>query len=356
MMDATINSMLEKCKKLYAVYQVDLFQLLEKIMLGPVIRIIIRYLLINPKGKLRLTETKALVENCPLMLGMLSTSELHKSNDWYGHASVLKKYANISQSDSIKSTIEHGVFFDNFVWDQDTQSRFPSIITFSKDHTKFLSRLTKKKIYTIGPLIHYAQSFLDATSQKNERARLGKTLLVFPAHSTSMCDVNYDMKKFCKKILLLGKGYSSIRICLYWKDILGGWDKKYRSFGFECVTAGHIFDPLFLPRLKSIIDLSDNTISNIPGTHSGYCIYMNKPHQILSQSMNYYGDRIDSQRSNKTLSNKTYLELCETFSKPTNLITKEQYNLINTYWGLDQIKTKEELGKIIHEAEASYKK
>ena len=51
------------------------------------------------------------------------------------------------------------------------------------------------------------------------------------------------------------------------------------------VTAGYIMDPLFLSRLKSIIQLSDLTMSNNVGTHLGYCIYLNKPHWIVRQKI-----------------------------------------------------------------------
>ena len=66
-----------------------------------------------------------------------------------------------------------------------------------------------------------------------------------------------------------------------------GHTETYLEHGFECVTAGHIYDPFFLSRLKSIIDLATITTSNEIGTHIGYCIFMGKPHYFYNSSVEY---------------------------------------------------------------------
>lgn len=57
----------------------------------------------------------------------------------------------------------------------------------------------------------------------------------------------------------------------YIKQIQRISKKKY-----EVVTAGHYYDYNFLPRLRSIIETSDITMSNNLGSHLGQCIYLNK--------------------------------------------------------------------------------
>lgn len=47
-------------------------------------------------------------------------------------------------------------------------------------------------------------------------------------------------------------------------------------------TAGHQLDINFLNRLKTIILLSDYTCSNSIGTHTGYCVYLGKPHLVIN--------------------------------------------------------------------------
>ncbi len=101
----------------------------------------------------------------------------------------------------------------------------------------------------------YANHYLNAEKRQTEKPRVGKNLLVFPAHSIHYNITHFNIDKHCDKIKELGKGFDSIRICLYWKDMLRGFDKAYSKHGFECITAGHIFDPMFLPRLKTIIDI-----------------------------------------------------------------------------------------------------
>ena len=53
------------------------------------------------------------------------------------------------------------------------------------------------------------------------------------------------------------------------------------------VCAGHAYDPHFLDRLRTLIELSDITLSNNLGTHIGYCVSLGKPHWIIPTPVHY---------------------------------------------------------------------
>lgn len=282
---------------------------------------------------------------------MLATPELHKSNDWYGHATVLKKYAGISNDYSTKAAIEHGPFFGDFIWPQDLNNSLPAIITFSKKRAESLRRKTGRKTFAIGPYIHYANHYLSKKQLAKEKKRLGKNLLVFPVHATSNAPTDFDIETFCQEIKRVGKNFESIRVCLYWKDVLHGNDKIYKKYGFETITAGHIFNPNFLPRLKSIIEVSSATMSNAVGTHLGYSVFMKKPHYVFVQKYKVYGNNQEIERATTANKTKDYKNIEKAFLIKNDSITTQQYNLASSFFGFDQIKSPRGIRKIFEVCE-----
>ena len=51
----------------------------------------------------------------------LATVEVHASNDFYGHATVLKEYAGLPPKRPLKAAIEHGAPVTDLIWQVDLQ-------------------------------------------------------------------------------------------------------------------------------------------------------------------------------------------------------------------------------------------
>jgi len=291
-----------------------------------------------------------LASDVPLTLFYKLGYERNSSNLFYYHARILKKFAGIDERYKLPYAIEHGPYLNNFVWDADLQSDTPGIITFSDYRYGVLSKVTDKPIVRIGPYIHYAYSFLTPEEIEKQKKKQGRTLLVLPSHSTHYHEVSFDYQKDVDFILETGKGFDTILVCLYWKDILDGKADYYRNNKFRLITAGHIFDPLFLPRLKSIIMLSDFTMSNSPGTHIGYCVDLGKPHYVYSmdKTINTSGGVVRhwENLSNEERGNSREMVL-ESFSKFQDFIDPEQRKVVEYIWGTNHIKTKEEMTYIL---------
>jgi hypothetical protein len=280
----------------------------------------------------------------------------HYPNISYNHANIIKKFAGFKENYQLKAVVEHGIYFNSdFVEEIDIQSSLPAIITLSQYRKMALKRKTSKKIFTIGPYIHYASHHLNEIKLQTENRRLKKCLLAFPTHSTLLVNVEYDIKKYCQKLKQLGQNFNTVRVCLYWKDINLGVDRFYKKYGFECVTAGHMFDPLFLPRLKSIIETATITTSNAVGTQIGYCLYMRKPHYLYKQRYKVIGNKQQIINNDITILNEEVYQLERIFSKFSDKITREQNKLASYYWGFDEIKSKKEMKKIISQTEKLHK-
>ncbi len=311
---------------------------------------------ISQRSKLKFTDIHALSKNINILSPY--SSEIHMPNDFYGHAKVLKAFLGFQENYKFKFIIEHGIFLSEYVGKLELDSGLPSAVTSSYKRSHILKNYFKK-VFSIGPIIYYAKNYLSNESIRSEKKKKGKTLLALPSHATLDVEDQYDISEFCQKIKKVGKNYKTIRVCLYWKDILNGMDKKYKEYGFEIVTAGHLLDPLFLPRLKTIIELSDVTISNDAGTHVGYCLLQNKPHFIFLQKHNLVGKQTEVDtgwmiRKNKK-SMTPYFDVLNIFSKNSSFkITPQMKEIVNKYWGISQIKSKTALLKFVEDSERIY--
>lgn len=308
---------------------------------------------INKRSKLPLTKITPLSQEINLFAP--ASNEPHPPNNWYGHAKIFKQFLGLPENYQFKFIIEHGLHLTEDMLNIELESNLPSVITYSNFRANIIKQYGKQA-FCIGPFIHYAPHFLSAKELLSEKKRLGKCLLLFPSHSTGDLAINYNINQLCKKVKKLGKDYDSIRVCLYWKEVLSGRAKYYQDFGFECITAGHILDPLFLSRLKSIIETANATVSNAVGNHIGYSVFVGKPHIIIPQKQTVEGRK--SERiliENFWWKSKPAVEIVKAFVKITDQITPHQRSIVNYYWGIDNIKTKRKFMDIIRKTEQIYK-
>lgn len=308
----------------------------------------------NQRSRLAHNDYSQICAEIPLNLYKAFTKEREKINDTYGIASVLKQYAGIGNNYAVKAHIEHGIFFGTEPWRWEVESEFPSIILPNPARLKYLKSLKKEK-YVVGPYIYYARSALSEYNANLEKERLGKTLLVFPVHSTVDIKSDYNLNAFCDQIeqIRVDKRFDSIRICIYWKDFNEGLNTYYQNKGYECVSAGNFYDPMFLSRLRALIETSSMTMSNSVGTHIAYAIALNKPHYLWSQELVYKAPSkfLKLEKMDKVYG---YKEIYKAFGVYSEQITPEQSKVSKYFFGTESIKSKKELKKILDECEKKY--
>lgn len=280
----------------------------------------------------------------------LITPEICSQNDFYGHATVLKNFFGWQNDIPLPFAIEHGAFAGEFVWDVDANSPVPAIMCIPTRRISVLQNKTDKFVESIGPLIQYASSLLTEDQINFEKKRLGKNLLVFPAHSTHHVAANYDVQRLVDKIKNVANHFDSVRVCLYWKDILQGIGRYYEQAGLECVTAGHIFDPMFLPRLKSLLTIADMTMSNCNGSYIGFSVLMGKPHHLWNQPVELTAkanDILQRDRSDFYGKDKLTAQLDCIFNDFNEVVSLEQWKFADAYWGIGVSKSRTEFIRII---------
>lgn len=213
---------------------------------------------------------------------------VYRGNCFYGAGYWMQQYAGFGST--AKAAIEHGVYFGNYVNDAELDgSGLPCLITFGPSRVSHISAVSNVPIAAVGPYIAYAPDYLSSEDQISLKSSLGKILLVFPSHSVDRVSVAFDFEGLFEEIdqVVELNQIDEVLVCLYYRDLLNGAAARYEAKGYRVVTAGYREDLLFLPRLRSLIKVSDLTMSNSVGTHVGYCAFMGKPHRVLHQSKSF---------------------------------------------------------------------
>ncbi len=311
-------------------------------------------LVVDKRKKISLFDYKELI--APLSY---APDEIVIDNNLYGIAYWLKRYSEIDTTKSLNAYIEHGVYFGNLV--REDQKRIPvsSIITYSDVREKHLKEVRiNKEIVKVGPYIHYVDGLLSSEEKGTLKSELGKTLLVFPSHSIIGVNARFDEDEFIKKIEEVAVNFDTVLVSLYWVDATKReLVKQYEKRGYKIVTSGHRFDLNFLSRQRTLIELSDYTMSNSVGTHIGYCVYLNKPHYVFKQEVEKLAgtpalqQHFDKVRNDEQLfteeQEKQEVERAFSFFDSTFGITEEQRKVVDKYWGIEYIRTPQVLKNML---------
>lgn len=235
---------------------------------------------------------------------------------------------------------EHGLILGSLSPAYIDYSFSQGIVTFSNYRKNILRKGTNKPIDAIGPYIKYAESIVNDAELAKIKRKLGRVLLVFPSHSISAVEVQFDENLLIQEIEKVKNQFDTVLVCMYWKDISLKKEERYKQMGYQITTAGHSFDYYFLNRLKTIITLADYTMSNDTGTHIGYCIVMGKPHFMVQQPKEFKGLHAGAEReilSRNTEEKRTYelasMEIAENFSAFSWDISDKQRAIVSKYWG-----------------------
>ncbi len=279
--------------------------------------------------------------------------ELSKDNTLYGIAQCFRTYSDYHGM--MDSYIEHGVNFSTSVYPPDAVNGLSNIIAVSKKRIDIINKNYPKKVYPVGPYIHYADPLYDQQQYEKDKKRLGKVLLVFPTKSIEGVNHTFDNDEFIAEIKKVKEKIKadSVLVNIYFYDIQQGMHKKFEEEGFIIVTAGHKHDIHFTNRLKYIISLADYTMSNNIGTHIGYCLYMKKPHYVMKQKVEISGENAKEEFYEERLRtyNESQKQILDAFSVFSLEITKEQNEVYCEHWDPESIKSKEQLLSILKDSD-----
>ena len=250
--------------------------------------------------------------------------------------------SNVGGVDLNNDYIEHGLCYAEYaplLLEIMKDHRIERIFTFSERRKGQLQRILAKKGYNnqivaIGPMINKVPNFHSKEELAAIKKKIGKTLLVFPMHSWSGVDNDFDNDKLVMEIERLKPQFNTVLVCMYYMDIRKGKHIPYSKKGYTIVCNGDRFDTHFIQRHRDIIELSDLTMSNGIGTHVGYSIALNRPHYYFKQDMELNIDeKYKAESLEQEYRKELELEFVKVFGKFSYEINEEQKNFVKLYWG-----------------------
>lgn len=278
------------------------------------------------------------------------TPELHPGNDYYGHAATLKRYAGLPPDRPLHAIVEHGPAPAPRIWELDLRAPFTTFLCCGPMRAEVYERERPgARGIPIGPMIRYVT---EGPPPPRPRGRL----LVFPAHSTHHVRSVYDAPAFARRLAGYRDRFSEITVCLYWKDVLDGAQAPYRAEGFECVTAGHMYDLDFLTRLRRYLDEADVVVTNQFGSHIPYAVALGRPVWLIEQEVKVVGSRraLESDTVEREVLDELTREIRRLFSEETDEVTPEQRASLDAFTGFDCIRTPQEIRDLLAEASERY--
>ena len=261
-------------------------------------------------------------------------------NNLYGISYTIKKYIKVPISRNLDVYFEHGLYLGNYI-SKDSIISFPKkIITIGEERKKYMSAMSEKIVIAIGPYILYAKSLLNDTEIDRIKREIGTVLLVFPTHSIKDLEVEYNYSVFNNIILEEKVNYDTVLVCLFHLDAQN--EKvvsNYQEMGCTIVCAGHKYDQNFLSRLRSIIEMSDFTISNSIGTHISYCYALGKNHRVFNQNIWYKGKNLKEKNKRNSTQLKTFnsdkKKIEDVFTLPVeDQSKKDKDEIVNNFLGI----------------------
>ena len=92
----------------------------------------------------------------------LKTPEIHTSNDFYGQASVLKRYAGLPSWYPLKAVLEHAPVVQDDMWKHDRNALLPVNLSCTESRAHHMQEVSGKLSFPVGFGFLYAASLVDA--------------------------------------------------------------------------------------------------------------------------------------------------------------------------------------------------
>lgn len=239
--------------------------------------------------------------------------------------------------------VEHGLILDRqYFRDSDTTARM-ACCTLGDYRWNAFRAYRQIPVFRVGPYIRYADDFYSEKNLSEWKSKLGRTLLVFPGHSTDQSDMLSEDNLLFTKVSRIATKYDSVLFCVFWWDLDREYVRRARSLGYHVCSAGFRNDPMFLPRLKTIIGACDLAVGNSFGTHIGYCLECGVGYRHLSTNHDLV---LKHKRGRYVRSSHRDME-CNVLSiLSTEIDVADLRMMLDPFWGFSWARTSNDLEAI----------
>src|SRR5690554_37898 len=199
--------------------------------------------------------------------------------EMYGFGKELRKYCFLPSKFPLRIKSQHGIVLWNQPSLHELNSELPFMLVFSKRHQLAWERISKKPCFIV-PHPFYLYRTRKKIQLRDDRSGS----LFFLSHSTFSKETDINFVQIIKQLKNLPEEFKPVTICLHFVDILKDKHLLFEKAGFECVTAGHMFNKDFVSNFYDILTNFKYAISNDIGSHTFYSIELGIPFSLLGES------------------------------------------------------------------------
>lgn len=283
----------------------------------------------------------------------LETPEAFAQNDYYGIAHLLKAYAGVEPSRSIRAVIPHGPYFnDDQVIQYERDADVPAAFVYPAYRDVLYSELGSKLV------VPFSSPFVYADLLVKHRGKRAGTLF-YPAHSTHRLTAVSDYEALADSLLDWPSERGPLRVMVYWRDYLLGHHVPFMERGISLVSAGHIFDPDFLLRQAYLLKQHEHVASNGLGSHMLYAIHAGCSVEYVAHEHSYSGDEEHLKTDAPALSYERQLaveNMKRLFSQRLDAPSEEQRSLSAEYLRTDALMSAPEMADLFAWLERVYRR
>ena len=191
--------------------------------------------------------------------------EVLAQNAMYGYGRVLKMAAGLPLHRPLWAVVPHGVGY-GAAGHWDLSAPVPTAYSFQRDKDVELSHQGRRV------LIRGCSPFVYVDEMLGSPPAGARGTLFFPAHSIATVDYDFECEALADALLALPSHLHPIRICVYCVDYNKGQHRPFAERGFQVVSAGHFFDPLFPWRLRHLLSMHAVAAGNDIGSQTMYAL------------------------------------------------------------------------------------
>lgn len=297
-------------------------------------------------------EFKRFLENIPEQLfgSTYSIKRAYAENTLYGYADSVMNYGGLEKESLLfLPLLEHGIdLSETFYAPRYVKNR--DYIFQGANKIKHWEMAMGRKAYSIGPFIHYAKDYYSKEEVEKFHKKNGKTLLIFPPHTDEYGGQDFFIDSFLNEMFRIAKDYDTIIASVFWIDVNDKYIDYLKSNGVCLVSSGFKLDNQFASRMKSIIKMSDAVLFPILTTSIGYAYYLNKKVICINCDRNKESVNIEDQEFITEENNRYVEKFCRVFTENAPSQSVEADALVDFYWGISNIRSKEQIRKIYYKS------
>ena len=299
--------------------------------------------------KLKFLEYKSFKESVVWLKNKLENRWAFFSNktesDFYGHKKMLMDYAGIAEKEKcVFPELGHSVFFRGI------HQGFSIAGIYSSYYDKQIHNVKYPyvPILDVGPYIYYAKPTLSSEEIIKEKKKNGNTVTIFIMHSTEKDNIFFDDEVLINEIKgKWMKRYEHVMVCAYWNDIDKSIYARLDEMGVEIVSAGYRFDDMFINRLRSIFELSDDVVVYGVMSVQAYAFILEKKCISIPINMNWNSHNNEPELRRIASLNQPWEQLdtiiFESSGEKNRELTSIEKEIIEKCFGLKSIRSPEEI-------------